>query len=195
MQRSLIQRKESYIWRTTGYGFGFITFLTLYQRFAFQTPVYCSPLCWWFLSLCHLSESYFRCSATSQAWGTEWQNLWQMQFNSKKCSSMCITLKKYLPPINFRFCGQILENVTSHPYLCVQLDSKLCWKEHIEFVVKSANVTQDINTAWEYLKCILLINFLNFYNSRVRNTDYFSSFFRTWFFSYVIKTSYMVSSP
>ena len=52
---------------------------------------------------------------------------------------MCITLKKYLPPINFRFCGQILENVTSHPYLGVQLDSKLCWKEHIEFVVKSAN--------------------------------------------------------
>ena len=139
MQRSLIQRKESYIWRTTGYGFRLITFLTLYQRFAFQTPVYCSPLCRWFLSLCHLSESYFRCSATSQAWGTEWQNLWQMQFNSKKCTSMCITLKKYLPPINFRFCGQILENVTSHPYLGVQLDSKLCWKEHIEFVVKSAN--------------------------------------------------------
>ena len=69
----------------------------------------------------------------------EWQNLWQMQFNPKKCSTMCITLKKHLPPINFRFCGQILENVTSHPYLGVQLHSKLCWKEHIEFVVKSAN--------------------------------------------------------
>ena len=139
MRRSLIQRKESYIWRTTGYGFRLITFLTLYQRFAFQTPVCCSPLCRWFPSLCHLSESFFRWSATSQAWGIEWQNLWQMQFNPKESSTMCITLKKYLPPINFRFCGQILENVTSHPYLGVQLDSKLCWKEHIEFVVKTAN--------------------------------------------------------
>ena len=52
---------------------------------------------------------------------------------------MCITLQKNLPPINVRFCGQILENVTSHPYLAVQLDSKLCWKEHFEFVVKGAN--------------------------------------------------------
>ena len=52
---------------------------------------------------------------------------------------MCITLKKNLPPMNFRFCGQVLENVTSHPYLGVQFDSKLCWKEHIKFVVKGAN--------------------------------------------------------
>ena len=51
---------------------------------------------------------------------------------------MCITLKKNLPPVNFRFCGQVLENVTSHPYLGVQFDSKLYWKEHIEFVVKGA---------------------------------------------------------
>ena len=62
-------------------------------------------------------------------------------------------------------------------------------------VLRPPCVTQDIDTAWEYPTCILLINFLNFYNSRVRNADYFSSFFRTWFFSYVIKTSYMVSSP
>ena len=70
----------------------------------------------------------------------EWQSLWQMQFNpKKKCSTMCITLKKNLPPMNFRFSGQVLENVTSHPYLGVKFDSKLCWKEHIEFVVKGAN--------------------------------------------------------
>lgn len=41
--------------------------------------------------------------------------------------------------MNFRFCGQILENVTFHPYLGVQLDSKLCWKGHMELLVKGAS--------------------------------------------------------
>ena len=72
----------------------------------------------------------------------------------------------------------------------------ISYKSGGEKMIKyQANVTQDINTSWEYSMCILLINFLNFYNSRVRNADYFSYFSRTWFFSYVIKTSYMVSSP
>ena len=69
----------------------------------------------------------------------EGQSLWQMRFNHKEFSTMCITLKKNLPPMNFRFCGQALENVTSHPYLGVQFGTKLCWKEHIEFVVKGVN--------------------------------------------------------
>ena len=55
----------------------------------------------------------------------EWQSL---QYG--KCSS---TLKSvpgrfffrgmHMPPMNFRFCGQVLENVTSHPYLGVKFDS------------------------------------------------------------------------
>ena len=69
----------------------------------------------------------------------EWQKVWQKQFNPKKCSTMCMNLKKTLTPINFRFCKQTLENVTSHPYFGVELDSKSCWKEHIEFVVNGAN--------------------------------------------------------
>ena len=46
---------------------------------------------------------------------------------------------KILPPMNFTFFGQVLENLTSHPYLGVQFDRKWCWKEHIEFLDKGDN--------------------------------------------------------
>ena len=68
-----------------------------------------------------------------------WQNRWQMKFNPKKCSTMCISLKKDPPLREYTFCGQVLDNVDSHPYLGVQLDSKLRWKEHIENTTANAN--------------------------------------------------------
>ena len=37
-----------------------------------------------------------------EEWQSLWQSLWQTQFNPKKCSTMCITLKKNLPPMNLR---------------------------------------------------------------------------------------------
>lgn len=52
---------------------------------------------------------------------------------------MCISLKKELPLREYTFCGQVLDNVDSHPYLGVQLDSKLRWKEHNENTTSKAN--------------------------------------------------------
>lgn len=68
-----------------------------------------------------------------------WQNKWQMKFNPKKCFTMCISLKKNLPLRKYTFCGQVLENTDSHPYLGVQLDSRLRWKEHISNTTANAN--------------------------------------------------------
>ena len=47
----------------------------------------------------------------------EWQNLWQMQFNPKKCSIVCITLKKNQPLMNFRFSEKIQESECGLPSL------------------------------------------------------------------------------
>lgn len=135
VRRGLIQPKESYIWRTTGHGFRPPTFLSLHKRFRLQTSVYCPSFCGWLSSLCHLCASHFRSSSSS-----EWLvQAWGLANNPKKCSAMCITPKKNMPPMNFTFFGQVLENLTSHPYLGVLFDRKWCWKEHIEFVDKGDN--------------------------------------------------------
>ena len=135
VRRSLIQPKESYTWGSTGHGFRPPTFLSSHKRFPFQTSVYCLSFCGWLSSLCHLCASHFRSSPSSQ-WLVQ---AWGMANSPKKCSTMCITLKKNLPSMNFTFFGQVLENFTTHPYLGVQFDRKWCWKEHIKFVVKDAN--------------------------------------------------------
>ncbi|XP_072037037.1 uncharacterized protein [Amphiura filiformis] len=62
----------------------------------------------------------------------EWQDKWGMKFNPSKCSVMQITLKKERPQMNYTFCGEELNEVTSHPYLGVQIDNRLQWKGHIK---------------------------------------------------------------
>ena len=68
-----------------------------------------------------------------------WQKTWQMEFNPKKCSTMCISLKREPPFRRYTFCSRLLDCVDSHPYLGVQLDNKLRWKEHIQIVTSKAN--------------------------------------------------------
>jgi hypothetical protein len=49
---------------------------------------------------------------------------------SLKCAgvTMCISLKKNVPLRRYTFCGEVLNNVDSHPYMGLQLDAKLRWK-------------------------------------------------------------------
>lgn len=140
IRRSPVQPNKIYIRRTTGNSLGTFaisTFNDLPSKLQCTACLFADD-CLLYVSLVNpstdvqlLQDDLFKLE--------EWRNLWQMQFNPKKWSTLWITLKRGLPLMNFRFCGQILENVTSHPYLGVQLDSKLCWKGHIESLVKGAS--------------------------------------------------------
>ncbi|CAB3989347.1 vascular endothelial growth factor receptor 2-like, partial [Paramuricea clavata] len=70
----------------------------------------------------------------------EWQDRWQMEFNSTKCKVMCITTKKNIIKKQYMFCGQILEEVENHPYLGVMFDNKMKWSSHISNTTRKANV-------------------------------------------------------
>ena len=68
-----------------------------------------------------------------------WQQKWQMEFNPTKCKIMCFSTKRNPPKREYVFCGQILEQVESHPYLGVVLDQKMRWSPHIRSVTSKAN--------------------------------------------------------
>jgi hypothetical protein len=61
-----------------------------------------------------------------------WQNTWQMSFNPSKCSILKISTKRNPPSKPITFCGEQLDETNSHPYLGVQLDSQMNWKEHMK---------------------------------------------------------------
>jgi hypothetical protein len=71
----------------------------------------------------------------------KWQDKWLMEFNASKCYVMKISNKKNPPTSTFHFCGHALEEVTSHPYLGVELDSSLRWDVHINKIIKKAYKT------------------------------------------------------
>lgn len=68
-----------------------------------------------------------------------WQQKWKMQFNPSKCKVMCFSTKRDPPKREYVFCGEILEQVKSHPYLGVMLDSKMRWSPHIDKITSKAN--------------------------------------------------------
>ena len=58
--------------------------------------------------------------------------------NPSKCKIMCFTTKKDPPKREYVFCGEILEEVDSHPYLGVVLDNKIRWSQPIEVMSSRA---------------------------------------------------------
>ena len=54
---------------------------------------------------------------------------------------MEISLKRTPPHRDYVFCGQVLHQPNSNPYLGVQLDNKLNWGEHVANTVSKANRT------------------------------------------------------
>ena len=61
-----------------------------------------------------------------------------MEFNPSKCKIMCFTTKKDPPRRKYVFCGEILEEVDSHPYLGVLLDNKMRWSPHVKVISSRA---------------------------------------------------------
>lgn len=70
-----------------------------------------------------------------------WQNKWQMNFNPSKCKIICFSTKQEPPQKTYVFCGTILEQVESIPYLGVTLDHQLKWSNHISNISRKANKT------------------------------------------------------
>ena len=62
-----------------------------------------------------------------------------MSFNPSKCFIMEISHKRNPPHRDYNFCGKVLGQPTSQPYLGVQLDNKLDWGEHISNNISKAN--------------------------------------------------------
>ncbi|XP_072028210.1 uncharacterized protein [Amphiura filiformis] len=69
----------------------------------------------------------------------KWQEEWEMSFNPAKCSVMKLSTKKEAPDRSYNFCGQPLQEVDSHPYLGVEIDSKMSWKAQYQKLTSKAN--------------------------------------------------------
>ena len=70
-----------------------------------------------------------------------WQDRWNMNFNASKCCIMIISNKKKPLTRDYIFCGQVLQQARSHPYLGIEIDSKLTWSNQVDKTVLKANRT------------------------------------------------------
>jgi hypothetical protein len=69
-----------------------------------------------------------------------WSKEWQMAFNVSKCYIMRVTLaRKHIVRHTYTMNNQTLEVTPSNPYLGVEIDSKLCWDQHINITVSKAS--------------------------------------------------------
>jgi hypothetical protein len=69
----------------------------------------------------------------------DWSSKWQMSFNTRKCKTMRVTTKKNPIIHTYSIGNENLEIVSHHPYLGVELSSKLKWTDHINNIVAKAN--------------------------------------------------------
>ena len=61
-----------------------------------------------------------------------WARKWRMQFNASKCHVLQITRKKSIITHDYSLGQDTLTAVPSHPYLGIEIDNKLSWKQQIE---------------------------------------------------------------
>ena len=78
---------------------------------------------------------------------------WQMNFNAKKCHTMCITRKHTEPLLSYELDQENLSTVDSYPYLGVIILSDLCWNLHVNHI--SSRATRVLNPLQQnfYLCC------------------------------------------
>ena len=86
-----------------------------------NSPVDCDILQWDIDALCN------------------WEETWQMKFNTSKCFIMHVTHQKNFPPHDYHMNNIILQKVDHHPYLRVEPSSNLSWAYHISQTVNKAN--------------------------------------------------------
>ena len=70
-----------------------------------------------------------------------WADANKMQFNTKKCYSIFFSREQYLPTVEHRLSGNVLQRVLSIKYLGVTLSENLSWNLHISNTVAKAYCT------------------------------------------------------
>ena len=68
----------------------------------------------------------------------KWAAKWGMRFNDKKCYILSVRQKSSR---FYQLSGEILQEVSSSPYLGITISNDLQWKTHITNIVKKANST------------------------------------------------------
>jgi hypothetical protein len=72
----------------------------------------------------------------------DWENIWQMGFNAKKCIVIRIVPKnKQVRQTSYKLHGHTLDNAESSKYLGVTTNNKLSWDRHIDNIVGKGNKT------------------------------------------------------
>ena len=69
----------------------------------------------------------------------KWEEKWSMSFNPDKCNSISITRKRNKLCHSYKLHNQDLKQVSSTPYLGVELSSDLTWHDQINKVCSKGN--------------------------------------------------------
>ena len=69
----------------------------------------------------------------------KWSIKWQMSFNTSKCKTLRVTTKRHPIVCTYSMGNEILECVTHHAYLGVEISHNLKWSLHINNIVAKAN--------------------------------------------------------
>ena len=70
-----------------------------------------------------------------------WSKKWQMSFNAKKCTLLCVARKRNVISHTYKMLGTNLEQMEHNPYLGVELSAGLEWKHHVKIVSGRAHRT------------------------------------------------------
>jgi hypothetical protein len=70
---------------------------------------------------------------------TQWEQDWQMKFNTAKCNIITITRKKTPHSATYLMHDIQLSRVSCATYLGLEINSKLTWDDHISKVTAKAN--------------------------------------------------------
>ena len=70
---------------------------------------------------------------------SSWERTWQMSFNTDKCFTLKITTSHTPKQHQYTLNNQVLQEVTSHSYLGVDISSNMKWNNHINNIAAKGN--------------------------------------------------------
>ena len=101
-----------------------------------------------------------------------WQDLWGTSFSSTKSNYIIFTNKRKIPKIEIKINGANIPATKSSFFLGMKFDSKLTWREHIEYLVKACSKRIDVmrcvqGTSWGADRHSLILIYKMFIRSKL----------------------------